>query len=133
MTVHQDNTQAMNNGEERVPADRTTDLSPLYVTGLPLSWRGCNGRYSPVYDRDGQFTNTWECERTSYWGLTLRPLIIRFDEVEKTWVFQTEGFLGLPSVLFTSRRGPPTSHPCTVAWYDGIKVSHDKPWFWQVL
>jgi len=111
---------------------KTAVVVPVYVTGLPLFWRGCNGQYSPLYDHNGQFTGRWECDRTHYWGLSLRQLILEFDDSQRRWVLSVSTGFGRGAV-FKSRSGIDIKDPTWASWPQGICVSRVQPWFWQTL
>jgi len=106
---------------------------PVYVTGMPLCWRGCNGQYSPLFDRAGNFINAWMCDRQHYWGITLRSVVLKYDVDTQKWAFVADGGLDEDETVFASRSCPQLSHPRLVTWPQGICVSHAKPWFWQTL
>lgn len=106
---------------------------PVYVTGLPLCWRGCNGQYSPIFDNAGGFTGMWSCDRETYWGIPLVRVTLKYDSDTQRWVLMSDGGLYCDEVIFASRTCTSDNHPRFVRWPEGICVSHIKPWFWQVL
>lgn len=119
------------------PCYSNTDQSalstrPIYVSGMPLGLRAYNGVYNPLF-MGGKFSNMWRNERKSYWGVPIRPLLIKYDNVTKKWVFDRYMQPNQWQILFESAKDEVQPHPVFATWPDGICVSHHKPWFWQML
>lgn len=95
----------------------TYDASYVYVTGLPLFMWGLNGRYTQ------QPNGAYRCDRTSYWGIPLRPTELAKDFAGQ-WVLQMDGF-------YTAYKGPLGDTP--VGEWGPMAVHAVKPPFWKTM
>lgn len=110
------------------------ELAPIYVTNMPYGLRAYNGQYNPLFSCTGQFSGMWRCERKTYWGVTIRPILIRYDAHTNRWIFDRYLEPNQWQLLYESAKcDPDHNHPVFVRWPGDICVSHHKPWFWQVL
>lgn len=108
----------------------------LFVTNLPLSWHGYQGQYNPVFNEQGQFTNTWKCDRNFYWLWPLSyNVYIEYLLDDEQWVFRADHKLiaNNSKYIFRSLTRASPSHPRLAHWAEHICISHIKPMFWQTL
>lgn len=91
----------------------------VYVTNLPMMMWGLNGRYTLVPN------GTYLCDRTSYWGIPLRPT--RLARISRRWVMQLDD-------IYTAYLGNETDSPVG-AWPGSQSpiVHAQPPPFWKTL
>lgn len=107
---------------------------PVFVTGLPLSLRGCNGRFVPTKTTERETDGEWTCERSTYWGFKVCPMMLQYDALARAWELvrytPDEGWKS----IFNAQVHPGfKNHPCFASWPAGIKVSTEEPRFWETL
>lgn len=72
-------------------AQQHSFLTHVFVSGLPLFWRGCNGRYTLQRRYNGKQKNVYVMPSHSRCGpICSRPMVIKYCKKYKNWVLLTD-------------------------------------------